>query len=213
MNKVVMLAVGLAAVTATYAVSRLAFAQGQPGPAPAATRIGVVNIEALLQSYKKAQVYNADLEKGLKPLRTQAEALKQKLLQRQSELKVANLDAGTRKQYEEANAKDMKKLDDLERQAQILRNNKAEKELLPIYKEIIEAVKLHARTNAIQVVLTYSEDPKIDPFSRTSIVRRVNGLETGCVAPLYVDPAVDITGALTDTLNKRYDASAQTPRR
>jgi Skp family chaperone for outer membrane proteins len=199
---------GLAALAATYAVTQLVLAQGQPAAPPAAAaRIAVVNIEALMQNYKKAQIYNAELEKELKPLRTQAETLRQKIIERQRELRIANLDAAKRKQWEEASNKDMKKLDELEGEAARLNNQKIEKELVPIYKEMLDAVKAHARTHGIHIVLSYAEDPKIDPFSRPSIERKVTGLQTtGCVTPLYVDAGADITAALTDVLNRRFDA-------
>jgi len=214
MHRVMIIGGCLAVLTSAYTASQIVSAQAQPAPAAAAgTRIAVVNIEALLQSYKRAQIYKADVEKVLQPFRTQAEALKKKIMERQSELKVGNFDAVKRKQWEEASAQDMKKLDELEREAALLTNRKVEKELVPIYKEILEAIKAHAQSNGIQVVLSYAEDPKIDPFSLASIGRKVNGLEsTGCVAPLYVDPAADITAALADVLNRRYDARPRAPK-
>jgi len=213
MHKVMIIGGCLVAATAIYAVGQVVSAQAQPAPAAAGTRIAVVNIEALLQNYKRAQIYKADVEKELQPLKAQAEALKKKIMERQSELKVGNFDAVKRKQWEEASNKDMKKLEELEREAALVNNRKVEKELVPIYKEILEAIKAHARSNAIQVVLSYAEDPKIDPFSLASIGRKVSGLEsTGFIAPFYIEPAADITAALADVLNQRYNASQRTPK-
>jgi len=203
------------ALAGIYVASQLIWARGQNAPVPnapaaaaAATRIAIVNIETLLQSYKKAQLYKAELDKEIQPLKEQAETLKKKIMDQQAQLKVGNFDAAKRKQWEESATKDLKKLDELEREAALRTNRKVERELVPIYREVLEAIKAHARSHAIQVVLSYAEDPKIDPFSRASIARKVNGLEsTGCVTPLYVDPAVDITAALADALNRRYSAA------
>jgi Skp family chaperone for outer membrane proteins len=233
MYKGMMIGGGLAVLAATYALGQLLWAQGQPAPGqpapgqpapgqpapgqpapgqpapvPATTRIAVVNIEALLQNYKKAQIYKTEADRELQPLRKQAESLRKKIMEQQAELKVSNFDAGKRKQWEQATKKDINKLDEVEREAALRNNRKVEKELVPIYREVLEAVKAHAKSKAIQIVLSYAEDPKIDPFSLASIGRKVNGLEsTGCVTPLYVDPAVDITAALADMLNQRYNAS------
>ncbi len=204
---------GAAFLTAIYAVSRLISAQAPPVPMAAATRVAVVNIEALMQGYKRAQSYKTGLDKALQPLKTQAEDLRKRILDRKRQLKVGNFDAATRKQWEEASNSDMKKLADLERQADALNSRKIDQELVPIYKEILETMKAHARANSIQVVLSYAEDPKIDPFSAASIGRKVNGLATtGCVTPFYVDPAVDITTILIEVLNRRHEAAPQTPK-
>jgi Skp family chaperone for outer membrane proteins len=197
----------LASLIAAYIVGQWIRAQAQPAPAPAATRIGVVNLAALLQNWKKGQIYKRELDKELQPLRAQAEALKKKIMEREAELKVGNPDTSKRKQMEEASGKDMKKLEELEREADRRNRTKVENELGPLYKEMLEAIKTHARSNSIQVVLSYLEDPKIDPFSFASIRRKLFGLETtGCVAALYADPASDITAALTEFLNRRFDA-------
>jgi Skp family chaperone for outer membrane proteins len=208
MYKVMTSGIGLAALAAIYAVSHMVWAQGQPPAPPAVTRVAVVNIEALLQNYKKAQIYKTETDKELEPFRKQAEALRKKIGERQVELRIGNFDPAKRKQWEEAVNKDIKKLDELEHEASLRNNRKVEKELVPIYREVLEAIKTYANSKAVQVVLSYAEDPKIDPFSMASIGRKVNGLEgTGCVAALYVDPAVDITAALADMLNRRFKAS------
>jgi Skp family chaperone for outer membrane proteins len=201
------LAAGLTTIV-VYAAARVVSAQTQPGPAAAATpnRIGVVNLEVLWQNFKRAQAYKAAREKVLQPLQTESEALKEKIAKQQSELKVANLDAGARRRLEENLNRDIKRLNDLQRDLNRLNSQKVAKEFVPLYKEIVDTVKTYARTQGIQLVLSYSEDPKTDPFSPPSIGRRINGLEgTGCAAPIYVDPAVDITAAVTDLLNRRDD--------
>ena len=81
-----------------------------------------------MQTYKKAQLYKAEVEKELQPLRMKAETLKQKIIERQRELRIAKLDAGTRKQWEEAANQDLKKLDELEGEAAKLNSRKVEKE-------------------------------------------------------------------------------------
>jgi Skp family chaperone for outer membrane proteins len=200
---------GLLTITATYAVARFVSAQGQPAPQQAAakSRIAIVNLEALLQNFKRAQAYKTALDRELQPVRAEADALKEKILKQQGELRIAKLDAAKRKELQEAANKNIKKLDELQRHADKLNNQKVAKEFIPLYKEILEVVKTYARAHGIQVVLSYAEDPKIDPFSFASIGRKVNGLEsTGCVTPIYVDPGADITAALTDMLNRAAEA-------
>jgi Skp family chaperone for outer membrane proteins len=212
MYKAIMIGGCVAVLAVTYAASRLAWAQGQPPNAPpaAGTRVAVVNIEGLLQSYKRAQRYKTELDKEMGPLKGQAEGLKKKIMDRQAELKVGNFDAAKRKQWEEATNNDIKRLDELEREYTQRGNQKIERELLPIYREILETIKTHARSNGIQVVLSYGEDPKIDPLSIGSIARKVSGLgSTGCVTTLYVDPAADITATLADVLNRRYTGTSR----
>jgi Skp family chaperone for outer membrane proteins len=209
---------GLAALVAAYVGNQLWAQQGQPVAvaAPATTRIAFVNIETVLQQYKKALVYKQEMDKMLEPHRLEAEKLKKEIFQWKADLQKGVTSDGkqvNKEQWENGIRVNTRKLEDLQILVGNLYRQASEKQIVQIYKEVDEAVKAHALGHGFQAVFCYGDSTQMDPLGIENIVRKIKGMEaTGCVMPMYMAPGLDISVPVADALNRSYAAAgAATP--
>ncbi|MBM4068660.1 MAG: OmpH family outer membrane protein [Planctomycetes bacterium] len=205
MKKIVIMAGGLAVLTAAYLGQLLAQTPATP---PAQTRVAFVNIVTVFQNYTKASTYKQEMEALLKPIKDKGERLKAEIMKWQQDLqndpKVYG-DPTKREQYEQGILKNKRDLEDLGREAQRLVGKKNEEQVVQLYKEVNEAVKRHAQQQGFHIVLAYGENQKsgADPLNFANISRKVQGMEMGgAIVPMYMADGLDISMAVADSLNR-----------
>jgi Skp family chaperone for outer membrane proteins len=213
MKKIMIMAGGLAVLTAGYLGSQL-LAQQTASP-PAQTRVGFVNIVTVFQNYKKAMIYKEETEALIKPNREKAERLRMEMQKWQQDLqndpKIYSNPA-ERERYEHFILKNKRDIEDLARDVQRLVGKKNEDQIVQLYKEVNDAVKRCALAGGFHVVLAYGENQKqgADPLNFANISRKVQGMEMGgAIVPMYMADGLDISMAVADSLNRSLPTQPQ----
>jgi Skp family chaperone for outer membrane proteins len=204
---------GLAALAVLAYVGTQLWAQQPGGPAqaaaPAQTRIAVINLLQVIKNYNKAKFYETELDQTLKPFRDKGEELKKSLLGWQTYLsdpKNNGIGAEEREKGEKNVLNAKRQLEDLDKEARKAFGKKREQQVVQLYREIDDAVKRYAASNGFHLVLSYGEpiNPS-DLYSAQNIARKLEGIQMGgACAPMYLSDGMDISGAVTDALNRAY---------
>jgi Skp family chaperone for outer membrane proteins len=197
-------------VAGVYGSSRLWAQPGgatSPAVAPAQTRIAFVNIAYVFQKYEKAKVYKGEMDALLKPYKEQIEKLKKDIESWVTQMKDPNFPQKNKEWYEQSIVNHKRKIEDLNRDAQTKFMKKTEEQTVQIFKEVKGAVQAHAVANGFHVVMAFAEPIEGDPDSLPNINRKVQGMDMGGgVCPMFFVPGLDISRAVTDTLNRQYPA-------
>ena len=164
-------------------------------------RVAVVNIGVVFTQYEKAKQFKGQMEKMLQPFKDQAERLKAEIAKLEAQQKDMQTRAEDKAKFEQAIITGKRKLEDLDREARAKIGKQQEEHLIALYKEVVNAVKEHAETHGIQIVLGYGEPPDADLFTFANINRKLTGMDMGGSVPLYFRPGIDISQHVVDSLN------------
>jgi Skp family chaperone for outer membrane proteins len=190
----------LTAVALALASGQAAHAQSIP-----TTKVGVVNVGYVFTHYSKAREMKAELEKELKPLKDQADALKDAMLKHKAWLEnKANLTPANQGQIEisqKALRDGARALEDLDLKARTLVGKKQETQLVQLYREVQAAVQQTAQQNGFHIVLGYGDPPNLDPTSFANVSRRMQAMDMGTFITMYVQTGLDISGEVLARLN------------
>lgn len=213
MKRSMLTAAALTAACLTLVVVGQVFTQtGAPSAGAGASKVAVVNIGAVFQKYEKAKFYKDEMEGMLKPFRLEAEKLKKEILDWKKAMEHPKFDPKERERYEAGIVANNRKLEDLDREARKRIGKKQEEQIVALYKEVNLIVNGYAQSNGIQLVLAYGDPIEGDHFNFGNINRKMQGMDLGVCNPMFFVPGADITGAIIDTLNRRFQANgAETP--
>jgi Skp family chaperone for outer membrane proteins len=203
------LTLGLVAV-AFAASGRAAHAQQVAAPL-GQLRVAVVNMGLVFTKYEKAAAVKNQLERSLEPYKQEAEKLKKDMLSWAEYMKSPNFPAKDKDQYENGIRTNQRKLEDIEVQVRKMVGKQQEDQIINLYKEINEAIKVCAQQQGIQVVFGYGEQTEGDVYSISNITRKMQGMDMGGCNPLYCQPDVDISRYLIQYLNTNFQRMAATP--
>lgn len=209
-KKIMIIVGGMAVLAAGYFGSCLLAQTGTPASQPPAqTRVAVVNIVTVFQNYRKAELYKAEMERLLDPIRTKGELLRKDAMQWQKDLEDPKFDPAKVEQWKRGIINNKRQLEDLQEQAKVLIGKKNEEQVVQLYKEVSDAVQRYAVANGFHMVLAYGENGKQqDPFSFANISRKVQGMEMGGgIVPMYFHQALDISVPVAHALNGQYSPS------
>ena len=190
-------------LVAVYVVGRLdaaRFTAREPA-GPAQTRVGFVNLGKVFENSNKAKALKREAENLLAPLKLKADNLKKTIAGLEEKLANSKLTGAHKERWEKAIVDKKRELEDLQTDAN-KKLKKNEGRIVELYKEVHQAVSKHAAAQNFHAVLAYTE---LRPsLGVENVLRVVQGLQqSGCTAPLYIDPALDISKAVTDSLNAK----------
>jgi outer membrane protein len=198
----------------TYLVTSLtAQAQGQPSPAasaPASTKVGMVNMAAVLKGYNKVKVYKDQMDKWRKPYDDNDKKLRDLATQWQK-YAVEPTTTAEKRQEAENNLKTIKRqMEDNQEQANKELSKKGEEQMVQMYKEFEKAVQTFAQTNGFHMVFHYSEPlADADKYVGPNVQRKlVNPANAGSVCPVYIANGLDVTVDVLNTMNSMFPAAA-----
>jgi Skp family chaperone for outer membrane proteins len=203
----------LAAVgVGVYLASQVWAQQGQPaGPAatPLRTRVALINMVEVLKKYEKFKTAEKVLREEVAQADKELEGYKARIAQLRTDFQ-KEADPAKRDQIE----KDVKRLQlqaqDFQEEAQKRIGKKQGELAVQIYHEVEDAVKDFARYNDIELVLHYNDVGRTEPgdvagfYSPGNVQRKM--MMIGPVMPMYYDPRMDITAAVTQMLNNKLNA-------
>jgi Skp family chaperone for outer membrane proteins len=208
----VVIVAGLMTVGAgLYSAAHLMAQQpAQPAQAPAAMRVGVINLHLVLKGYQKTKIYDAEVETIIAPMRKQGEKMKEDMKSWENAMKpgVAGVTDENREQYAKAIRQTKHALEELEAEASKKVTKKREEQLVQLYREIEDAVKRYATAQGFTMVLQYTEPEAAEKYTPANIQRKLAGSsQTGCTVPMYFHDALDISAAVIANLNAQYPPS------
>ena len=194
---------------AAFLASQLGAQTPGAQPAPAATKIGIVNMAVVLKGYNKFAVYNNEIEKIRLQYDKQEKDL-DKLLKDWQDYMTKAKDQVDRDKAEDAIKTIVRKREDNKNEYAKVRNKKSDEQMVQMYREIESAVKAYAGPNAFHLILHYSEPlSEADIYSAPNIQRKLVGPGgSGGVCPTYFVPNMDISADVVRQLNAMYPAPA-----
>lgn len=183
----------------------LVFAQKPPTsePPPVPMRIRLVNLSYVVKNYKETKSYRLEVTDLAKKYEEELKGLKNKLEDRNDQLKQPISDSAKRKELE-AEVKGLQ--GQIEEKTNAARKEVEEKEvklISVIHKDIEETIRQYAVSNKLDLVLHYNApDKETDgKYANTNyIVQKMGSM--ACV-PIYMAPGVDISKEITKILNTR----------
>ncbi len=171
---------------------------------PLRTRIAVVNLVQVLKKYSKFQACDAELKQQISKAKSELDPYEKQIKEKQAKAQLPDTSAVER----EAIKRDIERLT-LQYREKVEDADKAfmkrSGELaVQIYHEVEDAVDIFAKSNAIELVLMYNDALKSqrDEFYSPPYVQQRLKMPNAFM-PMYVDPRMDITEAITQMLNRR----------
>jgi Skp family chaperone for outer membrane proteins len=207
-RKIVLLAILAVFGAATYFGKRVDAQQpGVPGvPGVAAqqpTRIGLVNMVAVLKSYRKFTTVETELKRLQSAWEEKLKPMQAKLVNMQNDLRNPNTPAAQREQIERDGKKMALEFQSLEEDAKKDLAKHTGDAYVQIYREVEDAVKRFAASNGYALVLFYNDaiTPE-DQYHPANIQRKL--LQPAAIMPMVVSPGMDITTSIAAQLNAMY---------
>jgi Skp family chaperone for outer membrane proteins len=194
---------------ATYLTSQM-FAQGPGGPAGGAmvSKVGLINMAAVLKGYNKFSVYNNEIEK----IRIEYEGKDAELKKKHQAWQAYNADPkrtqAEKEQGEMSLVQLARAIEDNKKAYGVVRAKKSDEQMIQMWREVEEAIKRFAPGNGYQLVMHYSEPlSDADKYSAPNIQRKLVGPgSSGGVCPVYFAQEMDISQDIVRKLNELYPA-------
>lgn len=189
-KKIIVIPSILILFTVGVSLAPLLFAQAPAAQLPRGTKVGVVNVRAILQQNTRAKALQADLEEAIKPHKLIAATLTTEIDTMKWSDEVL---AKKKSQWEAVNAEILRLIED------------KHKEKLPaVWKEVHDAVDAAAKTYGFQIILGYGDldDAALKSFHQAK-TSKVRAMDMGCTAMLYVHGSVDLTPVVIAMLKSR----------
>jgi Skp family chaperone for outer membrane proteins len=180
------------------------FTSAQEQPPSASIKVVVCNIALVFSKYEKAIAYKKQIEAALHAPKKEAKRLLDEIDEWTVALKSADLKQD-KDEFEEKIFMAKQKLDDLNRRAQALFSKKLEENQAVLWKEVQGGIQTYAVENKIDIVLGYGDPVEKERRDTASINRKMQAMDLGGTVPLFASQRADISYAVADLLNRRYD--------
>jgi Skp family chaperone for outer membrane proteins len=202
---VALAAVGVAVPLASYLRAQT------PGSetAPAQTKVGLVNLSAVIQGYAKFKLFQQELKDLAKPYQESDDKLKKQL-----DGYVAFINNPTNPEAKRQECEGWKltvtrqredNLNDFKKKLEAKRNE----QVVQLYKEVEEAVQKYAGPNGFHVILQYNDSTKAEDRNSATYLQFKLERSGGACMPIYIAGGLDITNAIVANLNARYGSKTQ----
>lgn len=204
MKKLILCVTGFAVLAAGAYFSSYLFAQGTPAAAPAqpGTKVAVVNIGHVFNKYLRAIDFKTQLERSFEPFKTKAKKLTDEMKQWEDEARKPGADPKLIENRQELIKRNKRELEDLSGDMQKMLGKKQEDNLVTLWKEVNLGISKVSEAYGFQIVFGYG-----DPLDKAlmdlfpNINRKMQAMDGGAAVPLYVHGSVDLSHAVTETLN------------
>lgn len=170
-----------------------------------ATRIAVVNVGYIFTKYELAIRLKAGIDEMLVEPKKEAQRILTQV--RAWEAAIAQQDFGTSSKEEyEANLKKAKRqLEDMDADIKKRIGKKQEENLLILWKDVQQGIRVCAENRGIDVVFGYGDpmnEKDLNLFPNVN--RKMQAMDHGSAVPLYARHGTDLAEEVTRYLNDRY---------
>jgi Skp family chaperone for outer membrane proteins len=203
----VYVAAGLVALGLAIVVSaRLAAQNTPPRPATPATKVALINLSHVINSYDKFKNYKEEAKTAIKPYQDKDAKYKadgEKLAKEAQD----PLTKPERREQIERQLKDLQRsVEDNKAEAQKTLGKRQEQQLSILYMDIHNVVTRYAQAHGYEMVLHFNDttDSK-DYWSAQNIARK---MQAGGLMPMYYVGGLDISNNIIATLNASMKSSA-----
>lgn len=209
MKKMILLVTGIAVLAAGSYFGASLFAQGTgttPAPAPAGTKVGVVNVGHVFNHWKKAQRFKVELEAAADPFNKRAKVMQEEMSKWDMEMRKQGVSKQQAEIFQDSITKNKRQLEDLAAEMRKLLGKKSEDNLVMLWKESNDCIKRVGEAYGFSIVMGYGdplEPALMDLFPNVN--RKMGAMDAGGAVPLYVHPSSDLSNAVTQTLNQWFD--------
>jgi Skp family chaperone for outer membrane proteins len=183
----------------------------QPAPAPARTRIALLNLTYVIKNYDKYKHFQEEIKGIVGPFQQRDTDYRKQLdaLRKQAEESARQQASVTQRDDLERQAKDIqRKLEDNSAEAKLELGKRSDNEMKLLFQDVYEAAQRYADSHDFELVLHYNDAVTPEDFmSAQNIARKLN---TGALMPLYWKRNMDISVDLVNMLNYNM-RSATTP--
>jgi Skp family chaperone for outer membrane proteins len=183
-----------------------------PNPAKS-TKIGVVDMQAIMEQYWKAKLFRSELEEMLKQPRADAKKLMDEIEGWAREIKdKPGMLKPDRDARDDAIRKNKQILEDMNVDITRRIGKRSEDNLVVLWKDIDQVVQFLAKFDGFHLILGYGDPEKTDRgmfSSRSLMFPKMRAMDAGGAAPLYIHGSADVTAAILDSLNRTIPAHNQ----
>jgi Skp family chaperone for outer membrane proteins len=168
------------------------------------SKIAVVNVGKVFIEYEKAKHFKQVLQDQVKPYKDKMDSWHKEMTEYQDLLQKHD-PRFSEEELQKRIADRKHALEDANLAVRKLIGKDSEEQLVALWKEIIATVKKHAESQGYVMVLGYGDptDAK-ELHAFANINRKMHGMDSGGVTPLYAHPSCDITDGLIARLNHAY---------
>jgi outer membrane protein len=177
-------------------------AAAQESPPP--TRIAVVNVAEIFQNYTRAKEGNKEMEAALAPYKQALAKLQEEKTKLQDQVRDGKLDTEEKAAAVKKQISVQRQIEDLTAEAQKIGTKKTEQMMIDLYADVQAAIARHAEAQKFDLVLAYSEAPKLEQMTALNINRKLMAARNGGVVPMFIHPRIDITQAVLKSLNESW---------
>lgn len=204
MKKLIVCVTGFAALIAGACYTNYLFAQGGgAAPQQQGTKIAVINIGHVFNHYVRAKAFKEELEKAFEPYKTKAKKLSDEMKTWEDEIRKPGVQPNVIETKQAMIKRNKRELEDLGVEMQNALGKRQEENLKTLWKEVNMGIEKVSQAYGFQVVLGYGdplEKGMMDLFP--NINRKMQAMDAGSAVPLYVHGSVDLSHAVTETLNR-----------
>jgi outer membrane protein len=168
------------------------------------TRVAVVNINSVLKNYQKAQYLNNSIKNEVQGYATQMNKIKEEIAKRQAQIANPATTPAQKETMEREVVTMNRQLQDLDNEARKKITARQGEIAVAIFREIETVIEAVAKQNNFDLVMSYPDaTTDQEKYVVDNVVRK---MASQAAIPLFYKPHVDMTNAVTATLNASFPA-------
>lgn len=193
---------------ALYVSGRLTADPGtEAAPAPT-MRVRMVNLQYVIKNFKRTDTLRAEHTQLFKQYDDQINQIKTTIEGRQKQLTQPEF-IDKRDLIEKEIKRLQREMQEKTEDARQALDKKQGELIVMVYKEVDEAVRTYARQANIELVLHYNDAVlESDRNSAANIARKMSA---GACMPMYMNPNLDISQEIVNSLNAKYPVTTSAP--
>jgi Skp family chaperone for outer membrane proteins len=175
-----------------------------------ATRVAVVNVGAVFHKYHRAIQFKADIDDLLRGPKADSQRILDEMKAWDAALKAQDFTDASKEEYEAKLKNAKKKLDDIDAAMRNAIGKRQEDNLLILWNEVREGVRLYAEQQKLGLVLGYgdpSDKRDLDLFPNVN--RKMQAMDLGSTVPLFIGDRVEISEGVIEWLNNSFGKKAK----
>lgn len=172
-------------------------------PATGSIRVAVVNLGYVFNSFGGSRFKSAP-EQTLSAQKEKAQKITILINGLEEALRTRDLTPAKAEEYREKILEERRRLNEINRELSSELGKRQEENMIAIWKEVQEAIKTYARQNEIDLVFGYGEPTEKEMLNQfPNVNRKMEAMDLGGAAPLFVSSRVDISQPIVELLNKQ----------
>jgi Skp family chaperone for outer membrane proteins len=202
-KKTWIIAAGMLALSGAIVVCSKLVAQPARPAAAAQTKIGLINLSAVIKKYNKYVAFQNEVNQTIATYQDKDKKYRDELEKAKKTLANPSLSDKDRDGWEKYGKAQQRLIEDNQNEAKAAIGKKGDEQMVILYKEVREACQRYAESQGLEMVLHYNDAPLGTPeFDSPANVARK--MQAGACMPVYVANGMDISNEILKMLNDKY---------